>query len=119
MSEIDIVRALQIKASEMGHRLFRNNSGVGWAGQQVRVARSRMVMVHPGDVVIRSARPLHAGLAEGSSDLIGLSSSGRFLAVEVKSLKGRTTDRQESFIDMVNRLGGIGMIAKSVEDFHV
>lgn len=119
MNEIDVMRLLQIKASELGHRLWRNNIGNGWVGQQVRVSRSQMVMVHPGDVVLRSARVLHAGLAEGSSDLIGISSSGQFLAVEVKTPKGRTTDGQESFIDTVKRLGGIGIVARSVEDLVI
>jgi hypothetical protein len=119
MSEIDLVRSLQIKASELGHRLWRNNSGVGWAGQQIRVSRSQMVMIHPGDVVIRAARALHAGLATGSSDLIGITNTGRFLAVEAKTPKGRTTDGQESFLEMVNRLGGIGIVARSLEDFNV
>jgi len=119
MSEIDLVRRVQLKASELGHRLWRNNSGVGWAGEQVRVNRPTMIMMRPGDVLVRSARALHAGLAEGSSDLIGLTNIGTFLAVECKSERGKPTSGQESFIDMINRLGGIGIIAKSVDDFNV
>jgi len=119
MTEIDLLRQLQLKASNLGHRLFRNNSGVGWAGQQVRVNRPQMVMMHPGDVLVRSARALHAGLSPGSSDLIGLTNQGRFLAVECKSDRGKPTPGQESFIDMVNRLGGIGIVARSVEDFKI
>ena len=119
MSEIDLVRQLQLKASELGHRLWRNNSGVGWAGQQVRVNRPMMVLVMPDDIVIRKARALHAGLAPGSSDLIGLTNQGRFLAVECKSEHGKPTEGQESFIATVQRLGGIGIIAKSIDDFNV
>ena len=106
MSEVELMREIQMKASEQGHRLFRNNEGVGWVGGQVRVSRPGMVMMRPGDVLLRGKCPLHAGLGVGSSDLIGLTSAGRFLAVEVKSMRGRATPGQECFVDMVNRLGG-------------
>ncbi len=119
MSEIDLMRQIQIRASELGHRLFRNNVGQGWVGSQIRVSRPTMIMVHPGDLVIRKALPLHAGLAVGSSDLIGLTSSGQFMAVETKTPKGHITEGQESFIDMVKRLNGIGIIARKIEDFNV
>jgi hypothetical protein len=119
MSEIELMRAIQLRASEMGHRLFRNNVGMGWVGPQVRVSHSQMIMMHPGDMLIRRAMVLHAGLAEGSSDLIGLTDTGRFLAVEVKAPKGKLREGQESFLEMVQRLGGIGIVAKSVEDFKV
>lgn len=117
MSEIDLMRAIQVKASEMGHRLWRNNVGTGWVGPQVRVSHPQMIMMHPGDVLIRNASALHSGLCVGSSDLIGLTDRGRFLAAEVKSAKGRPTEGQESFIETIKRLGGVGVIAKSVEDF--
>lgn len=117
MSEVDLMRAIQLKASELGHRLFRNNVGVGWVGPQVRVNRPQMVMMRPGDVLIRNAQPLNSGLCVGSSDLIGLTDKGRFIATEVKAPKGRATEGQESFIDMIKRFGGVGVIAKSVEDF--
>jgi hypothetical protein len=117
MSEIELMRAIQVKASELGCRLWRNNNGIGWVGPQVRVSHPQMIMMRPGDVLIRNALPLHAGLGVGSSDLIGITDHGSFLACEVKAPKGRPTEGQESFIDMVKRLGGIGVIAKSVEDF--
>jgi hypothetical protein len=119
VTEIELMRLIQIDASNQGHRLFRNNVAQGWVGQQVRVSHTQMVMVHPGDIVLRGARVLHAGLCEGSSDLIGISDTGRFLAVEVKAPKGRVTEGQESFLEMVQRLGGIGIVAKTVEDFTV
>lgn len=119
MSEVELMRAIQMEASRQGHRLFRNNIGTGWVGPQSRVSRPTMVLMKEGDVLIRNASPLHSGLCVGSSDLIGLSTAGRFLAVEVKAPKGRATVGQESFIDMVNRLGGLGIIAKSLEDFKV
>lgn len=117
MSESELVKALQCAASEGGHRLFRNITAMGWAGQATKIHEPMMVKVFPGDVIVRKGYPIRAGLCEGSADLIGLTNTGRFLAVECKSPKGRATDLQESFIDMVKRFGGIGIIAKSVEDF--
>lgn len=117
MSEVDLMRQIQKIASELGHRLFRNNVGVGWVGPQVRVSHPQMIMMRPGDVLIRNAQPLNSGLCVGSSDLIGWTSTGRFLATEVKAPKGRPTDGQESFLQTVNRMGGIAILAKSVEDF--
>ena len=87
MSEVELMRAIQMKASDEGHRLFRNNVGTGWVGHQTRVSRPTMVLMKEGDVLIRNASPLHSGLCTGSSDLIGLSNGGRFLAVEVKAPK--------------------------------
>lgn len=119
VSEIDLVRALQLKASELGHRLWRNVTAMAWAGQSTKIHQTMMIRVYPGDVVVRKAYPIHAGLAVGSPDLVGISSTGRFLGIEVKSTHGRATTAQDSFVDMVNRLGGIGIIAKSIDDFHV
>lgn len=119
MSEIELMRQIQLKASEQGHRLFRNNVGVGWVGQQVRVSRPGMVMMRPGDVLLREARVLHAGLCQGSSDQIGLTNKGIFVAVEVKAQKKDPTNVQESFLDMVKRMGGIGIVAKTLDDFKV
>jgi len=117
MSEMELMRAIQVQASTLGHRLFRNNSGVGWAGEQVRVHKPTMVLMKEGDVLIRGARALHAGLCPGSSDLIGLTNQGRFLACEVKSPKKSPTTGQESFLEMVRRMGGIGIVVKTPEDF--
>jgi hypothetical protein len=57
------------------------------------------------------------GLCEGSSDLIGiLSGSGRFVALEVKTPKGRPTDQQCHFLALVRRKGGFACIVRSVDE---
>lgn len=110
MTEQDVLRAIQLAATQRGHRLFRNNVGVGWVGQVIR---------HTGDtILLRNPRPLHAGLMEGSSDLIGLTNTGRFLAVEVKSERGRLTDDQRAWIAVIRRFGGLAGEARSIEDFE-
>lgn len=67
-------------------------------------------------MLIYDARPLHAGLCVGSSDIIGITPDGRFLAVEVKTKTGRATAEQIRFIDAVRRKGGVAGIARSVDD---
>lgn len=51
----------------------------------------------------------------GVSDILGVY-KGKFLAIEVKSAKGRTTDNQANFIHKVIENDGIAFVAKSVED---
>ena len=41
---------------------------------------------------------------------------GRFIGIEVKNEKGKTTPLQDINLSMINRCGGIGVIARSVED---
>jgi hypothetical protein len=60
---------------------------------------------------------------KGVSDIIGIlpkgiagSDGGRFLAIEVKRPGGKVSPHQEQFIERVNRIGGLGFVAYSVED---
>ena len=89
-------------------RLFRNNSGIGWAGTLLR-------KTDDGTVVLGNARPLHAGLFRGSADLIGWR-SGRFLSIEVKSETGRVTPAQLNWMFAARNAGGIAGIVRSVEE---
>lgn len=97
-----------IAATKAGARLFRQNVGRAWVGA--------VVSQSPGRLVLTNYRPLHAGLCAGSSDLIGWTPDGRFLAVEVKSERGRLTGQQERFIEAVRLAGGHAGDARSVED---
>lgn len=125
MPEINLMRRIQVALSLAGARLFRNNVGVGWAGESLHIRHPSTVKLMPGDVVIRNARPLHAGLVEGSSDLIGWTPRAItqemvgthvavFTAVEVKAETGRPTDGQKQFIETVREAGGIAFVARSV-----
>ncbi len=55
---------------------------------------------------------------KGVSDIIGIlpDGSGRMFACEVKTERGRVTPHQARFIDRVNAAGGIGFVARSIED---
>lgn len=114
-TESDIMRRMQVKLSTLGARLFRNNVGLAWQGKVQRFPETRYIEVHPCDIVIRNARPVHFGLCEGSSDLIGFTHKGRFLAVEAKA-STKPTVEQVNFIGAVNWSGGVAFIAHSVDE---
>jgi len=120
LTEGDIMRLLQIKASALGARLFRQNTGLAWVGKVVRFAREQSVKVSPGDIVIRNARPFHAGF-EGMSDLGGWvpveitpdmvgQKIALYAQVEVKK-NTRATAAQKAWIQAVNMAGGRAGVA--------
>lgn len=119
MTEANLMRAILLACSRGTTRLFRQNVGQGWTGNATHIARPTVVTLLPGDVVIRNARPLHAGLCTGSSDLIGWTQrdgAALFTAVEVKTSTGRATAEQQSFIAAVQAAGGIAGVARSVDE---
>ena len=64
MSEKLVLNKLQLLASKLGHRLFRNSVGQAWAGRY----KGRLAN---GDVIIQNASAVKYGLCVGSGDLIG------------------------------------------------
>jgi hypothetical protein len=52
----------------------------------------------------------------GVSDIIGQLKDGRFLAVEVKVAPNKATEKQQQFLDQVNRNRGVGLVAYSFVD---
>lgn len=110
---------IALALSKAGATVFRNNTGMGWIGESVRL--------RDGSILIKNPRPLHAGLTKGSSDLIGWKPTliteemvgsilAVFTAIEVKAKSGRATKEQLHFIDMVRKGGGIGGIARTPEE---
>jgi hypothetical protein len=95
-------------------KMFRNNVGTGWVGKVQRNA--------DGSILIHDPRPLHAGLIEGSSDLIGWTVKtvtpdmvGRkvavFTAIEVKQPGKQPSPAQRVFIGNVRTDGGYAGVA--------
>lgn len=127
MIEQDIMHRIMIAVSKAGARVFRNNVGLGWIGKSQMYRAPATVRVNPGDVVIRNARPLHAGLCKGSSDLIGITpvivraehvgtKIGVFTGLEVKTQTGRSTGDQSNFAEQIKGLGGIAGVVRDDND---
>jgi hypothetical protein len=127
VSDAPFLKRILLACSRGSARLFRNNNGVGWVGKSVRIDKPGPVHLNAGDVVIRAARPLHAGLIGGSGDLIGWRSFviqpedvGRrvavFCSIEAKEGTGRMSPEQRNFRDQVLAAGGIAGEVRSVED---
>lgn len=113
-----------------GTVLFRNNVAQAWTGDSTKYQRAAQVMVYPGDVLIRNARPLHAGLCKGSPDLVGwepvtitADMVGRtvavFVGLEVKTETGRPTPEQRSFLEALGGAGGVASVVRSPEQAAV
>lgn len=41
---------------------------------------------------------------------------GKFVAIEIKSAVGKTTERQEAYLARVRAAGGVAIVARSVDD---
>lgn len=52
---------------------------------------------------------------KGVADILG-SWKGRLLAIEVKTKTGRISQEQKQFLARVNESGGIGFVARSIDD---
>jgi hypothetical protein len=103
-SETNLMRQIMLAVSKLKNvRIFRNNTGFD-ATNKVRY-----------------------GLVTGSSDLIGWKSVtvthemvgqqvAVFVALEVKTPKGRATDEQKNFVNVVNAAGGKAAIVRSVSE---
>jgi hypothetical protein len=110
MLEDEITQLIRIEAAKHGIILWRNNSGV---------------------LIAKDGRPVRFGLCNESnlinndfksSDLIGITNSGTFIATEVKKegWKFAGTERefaQQNFINFIKRKNGIAGFCNSVEQF--
>lgn len=119
MNETNLTRRIMLAISKTGARIFRQNVGMGWAGKHKRL--------EDGAVLISDPRPLHAGLAEGSSDLVGWtpvtitddmvgSTVAVFTSIEVKTAKGRPSQEQIRWIEAVRNGGGIAGVVRSEDE---
>jgi hypothetical protein len=53
---------------------------------------------------------------DGVSDIIGVLPDGRFLAIECKTARNGPTEGQSDFLRRVNAAGGLGFVARSIDD---
>lgn len=94
-SEANLQREIMLALSRAGCLVWRNNTGA---------------------LTDATGRLVRYGLCKGSSDLIGMTPCGKFLAIEVKSARGRVTPEQERFIAAVLAKGGRAGVARSVKE---
>ena len=112
VSESDISKQLQIYASSKGHRLWRNNSGA------FRDATGRMIRYGLGNTSSQINKRWK------SSDLIGCTNDGRFVAIEVKSPDWVYRDSDEravaqlKFIETIRSLDGLAGFARNEEELE-
>ena len=85
-------------------KALRLHRKVGW------VARMNSGMLYD-----RTGRPVFFGFP-GLSDIVGQTVTGRFLAVECKAEGKFPTPDQIAFLERVNRHGGIGFVARGIDD---
>jgi len=129
--ETNLVRRIMLELGKNPKiRIFRNNIGKCWIGASKSFTRPQTVNVKAGDVLIQNARYFDAGLCVGSSDLIGLKAVkitpemvgteiACFVAVEVKLPSGRVQQNQINFLEMVNKLGGKGIICRDENNIPI
>lgn len=68
------------------------------------------------DPTLKRFRKLTGFQIKGSSDILGVLHGGRMIAIECKNKNGVVTKEQQFFLDEVNRMGGLGFVARSVDD---
>lgn len=85
---------------------YRMNTG---AGHLARPSKAR-----PGEWEI-SDRFLRFGFP-GMSDILGQLKDGRLLAVEAKRRSGRLSDDQEAFLAVVQKWGGVAVVARDAAE---
>ena len=76
---------------------------------QLRLWRANVGVARLGRRVVRFGVP-------GQADLTGILPGGLRLEVEVKSLRGRQNPQQQAYQRMIQRFGGVYVLARSVED---
>ena len=94
-SEANVMNDCLLALSQAGCLAWRNNTGV---------------------LPDKTGRPIKFGLCVGSSDIIGITPNGRFMAIECKTAIGQPTDAQLRFINAVQRAGGRAGIARCADD---
>lgn len=94
--------------------------------EEHKIQNDIRVAVSPYAVIFRAnvgkgrtfdGRYFDTGLPVGFSDLFGFrKSDGKMIFIEVKTPKGRPSEKQKHFLETMRKYGAIAGIARSVED---
>ncbi len=127
--ESKIQTDIRDKLSHGRVRLFRNSVGAGLMISHKHAMTGQSIISKVIDMCRAAgahAQRIRFGLAVGSGDLIGYrrvtitpDMVGRevavFLSVEVKTAKGPVREEQYRWADHINSVGGVAVIARSLE----
>lgn len=80
------------------------------------VTEAKLGALWRNNVGFDDGRKIRYGLGRGSADLIGIAHDGRFLGIEAKTPVGRLTPEQRAWLEVVERRGGIALVACSPEE---
>ena len=106
LCEHEIQQRIRLACGRGPVRLWRNNTGA---------------------LVDQQGRYVRFGLCKGSSDLIGLRALeitpelvgqrlAQFVALEIKTAQGVLSPEQRAFLRLVQELGGVAAVCRSVEE---
>ncbi len=106
INEHEIQQRIRLACGRGPVRLWRNNNGA---------------------LVDQQGRLVRFGLCKGSSDLIGLRTLeittdlvgqrlAQFVALEIKTARGVVSPEQRAFLALVEQLGGVAAVCRSVEE---
>lgn len=123
--ESNIFKECQIRASKLKARLWRQNSGLLWAGRVQRIEKTDDYRLEAGCIVIHRPQAIRAGfpgISDGGGycmvtvtpEMVG-SALPVVLQVETKANTG-VTDEQRKFIAHVRSVGGRAGVARSADD---
>ena len=96
-SEREIQKSIFDYLSLVGINAWRTNSGINFSSYKEK------------QYIVRLA-------PRGTPDIIGFLNDGKFLGIEVKKPGGIVSDDQTIFLDKINKAGGVGFVAYSVDD---
>lgn len=80
-----------------------------------RIKEIRVWRQNSGKLPNEQGRMVQFG-TPGAADITGILPDGRRLEIEVKTPTGRQSEQQKRYQDMIERFGGVYILARSVDD---
>lgn len=104
LTEKDIEKAILSYLNYIGIKAWKQNCGMFIMGGKYGKRAYKSFSDHNGKVI------------KGMSDIAGIiPKTGQYLAIEVKKEKGIVSPEQAEHIRVVNSIGGVAFVARSVE----
>lgn len=103
--ETEIVNSCISYLNIAGHYVWRNNSGFFKHDYTTKAGINKRSIMRAG--------------MKGSSDILGVSKSGRFIAIECKRKGNTPTPQQTVFLDEIKQRGGYAVVAYSIDDLQI